>query len=115
MQGQIHPALRVAAGAPVRSNRVVGWDPPATSERISPREPRDISERLRRVGGGGYSAGALEPELLDAGLEGGGLEAKQRGGGARPADAPAGLVQRGHIVRMAPVGKTCSDGGERLR
>jgi len=92
-----------------------GWDPPATSERIRRREPPEISERLRRVGGGGYSAGALEPELLDAGLEGGGLEAKQRGGAARPADAPAGLVQRGHIVRMAPVGKTCSDGGERLR
>ena len=41
------------------------------------------------------SAGALEPEFLDAGLEGGGLEAKERGGAGRPADAPAGLFQRG--------------------
>jgi hypothetical protein len=45
-------------------------------------------ERLRRV----FDA-SLEAELLDAGFEGGGFEAEERGGGA-PADAtPLGPSQ----------------------
>ena len=68
MQGQIHPALQVAAGASVRSNRVVGLDPMATSERISGREPPEISEWLRRVGGGGRSVGGRGTTPLDGSL-----------------------------------------------
>jgi hypothetical protein len=51
--------------------------------------------------GGRASAGAVEPELLDAGLEGGGLEA-QEGGGGRPA--------RGYASRSGPArpGSACA-------
>jgi len=40
----------VAEWASVRSNRVVGWDSTATSERISRRAPSKISERLQYLG-----------------------------------------------------------------
>jgi len=56
-------------------------------------EPSDLSDGERQ------SAGALEAELLDAGLESGGLEAEQRGGAGRAADAPAGLGARPPILR----------------
>ena len=68
-------------------NRGVGGDAGVDSPALDRRETPEISEGLRPVGGGGCSAGALEPELLDAGLEGGGLEAEQRGGALRAADA----------------------------
>jgi hypothetical protein len=45
------------------------------------------------------SARALEPELLDAGFEGGGLEAEQCDVGGRAADVPAGLGARPPIFR----------------
>ena len=76
-------------------NRVVEWEIAAKSQRAHQRGTPEISERLRKVGWGESSAGAAEPEFLDAGLEGGGLEAQEGGGAGRPADAPAGLVQRG--------------------
>jgi hypothetical protein len=45
------------------------------------------------------SARALEPEVLDAGFEGGGLEAEQCGGGGRAADVPADPGVRPPILR----------------
>jgi len=75
---------------------VVEWKTAAKSQRAHQRGTPEISERLRKVGWGTrHSAGAVEPEFLDAGLKGGGLEAQEGGGAGRPADAPAGLVQRG--------------------
>jgi len=69
------------------------------------RETPKISEGLRLVGGGGRSAEALKAELLDAGLQGGGLETEQRGGAIRAADAPAGLLQRGQDLRALGAGE----------
>jgi hypothetical protein len=67
-------------------------------------ETHDISENLRQVGGGAtLSAGALEPELLDAG-EGGRLEAERRGDAGRAADSPANLDARPPIFRSIPEG-----------
>ena len=61
--------------------RVVEWETAAKSQRAHQRGMPEISERLRRVGWGRRgSARALEPEFLDAGLEGGGFEAQERGG-----------------------------------
>ncbi len=45
------------------------------------------------------SARALEPELLDAGFEGGGLETEQCGGAGRAADVPADPGARPPILR----------------
>ena len=68
MQGQIHPTLQVAEGASVRANRLVGLDAMATSEGISRREPPEISEWLRRVGGGGRSVGGRGTKPLHGSL-----------------------------------------------
>ena len=64
-------------------NRVVEWEIAAKSQRAHQRGTPEISERLRKVGWGRRgSTRAVEPEFLDARLEGGGLEA-QEGGGPR--------------------------------
>ena len=57
------------------------------SLRRSRREPHEISEPLDRSDGGIASARTREAEFLDSGLQGGGLEAEQRGGAARAAGA----------------------------
>ena len=63
-------------------------------------ETHEISEYLRQVGGGAtHPAGALEPELLEAGPEGGWLEAERRGGTGWTADPPTGLDARSPIFR----------------
>jgi hypothetical protein len=53
--------------------RVVGGDAALKPLRRHRRQTHDISERLHWVGWGVSLSGALEPELLDAGLEAGGL------------------------------------------
>jgi hypothetical protein len=45
----------------------------------------------------------LEPEFLDAGLEGGGPEAKEGRGAGRAADASVGQVQHGSDMRALVV------------
>ena len=67
------------------------------------RAPPEISERLRKVGWGGRaSARALEPEFLDAGLDGGGREAEDVRSAGRPADAPAVRARAATIWGRSP-------------
>ena len=82
MQSQNHTELRGRQREEASWNRGVRAETAGTGRRGERRETHEISERLRKVGWGESSAGAAEPEFLDAGLEGGGLEA-QEGGGPR--------------------------------
>ena len=96
MQSQNHTERRGRQRGGASWNRGVRAEAAGTGHRVGRRETPEISERLRKVGWGRRgSAGTRQPEFLDAGLEGGGLEAQEGGGAGRPADAPAGLVQRG--------------------
>ena len=104
MQSQIHPALQVAEGVSVQSNRVVEWKVAVKTLGRRRWEAHDTSENLRQVGGARRSAGALEPKLLDGGLEGGGLQTEQRSGAGRAVDAPAGLGARPPIFRSVSEG-----------
>jgi len=96
MQSQFHPTLRVTRRglSPVETRGWRGYGGESSAD-VQAGNARHIGEASDTSDDGRRSAGALEPELLDAGLTGGGLEAEQRGGAVHYADALAGLVQGG--------------------
>jgi hypothetical protein len=94
MQSQFHPTLRVARRGlnPVETRGWRGCGSESSAD-VHAGNARYIGEASDTSDDGRRSAGALEFELLDVGLTGGGLEAEQRGGIVHYAGAPAGLEQ----------------------
>jgi hypothetical protein len=78
------------------------------SQRRLRRERPEISGRLRGFEGERCAARAQDTELLEAGLEGGRVEAEELGGAARAADTPAVCVKAGPIFARSR--RTRADG-----